>query len=267
MEKPFCRTPQEADEMVAACEQHKVKLAIAHQTRYSPNLQMITDLLHDGAIGEVLELRGRGKEDARGGGEDLWVLGSHIMNLIHYFGGAPLWCYATVLQNGKPVVKEDVVQGNEGIGPLAGDTIHAMYGLENGVTAYFDTRRNAAGGRFGLKIFGSKGVIEVVTGHLPPVFILQDPVWSPGRSGKQWVPVSSAGIGKPEPQRDGGLHGGNILACLDLISAIEEDRLPECNVYEARMTIEMITAVFESHRLGGPAKFPLENRRNPLEML
>ena len=36
MEKPFCRTPQEADEMVAACEKHKVKLAIAHQTRYSP---------------------------------------------------------------------------------------------------------------------------------------------------------------------------------------------------------------------------------------
>src|SRR5687767_4146567 len=36
MEKPMCRTLREADEMVAACEKHHVKLAIAHQTRYSP---------------------------------------------------------------------------------------------------------------------------------------------------------------------------------------------------------------------------------------
>ena len=58
-----------------------------------------------------------------------------------------------------------------------------------------------------------------------------------------------------------------MLACQDLIAAIEEDRQPECNVYEARRTIEMITAVFESHRLGGPVKFPLQNRDNPLELL
>ncbi len=267
MEKPFCRTPQEADEIVAACEQHKVKLAIAHQTRYSPRLQMVRQLIEDGAIGTVLELRGRGKEDARGGGEDLWVLGSHVMNLMHYFGGEPQWCCGTVLQDGKPVTKEHVKPGNEGIGPLAGDNVHAMYELDNGVSAYFGSRRNAAGNRFGLQIYGSEGVIEILTGHLPAVHILQDAAWSPGRSGKSWVPVSSAGIGKEEPLRDGGLHGGNILACLDLMSAIEEDRLPECNMYEARMTIEMISAVFESHRLGGLAKFPLQNRGNPLDLL
>lgn len=267
MEKPFCRTPKEADEIVAACEQHKVKLAIAHQTRYSPRLQMVRQLIEDGAIGTVLELRGRGKEDSRGGGEDLWVLGSHVMNLIHHLGGEPLWCCATVLQDGKPVTKQDVKPGNEGIGPLAGDTVHAMYELDNGVSAYFGSRRNAAGNRFGLQIFGSEGAIEILTGHLPAVHILQDPTWSPGRSGKSWVSVSSAGIGQKEPLRDGGLHGGNVVACLDLMSAIEEDRMPECNVYEARMTIEMISAVFESHRLGGLAKFPLQNRGNPLELL
>jgi predicted dehydrogenase len=267
MEKPFCRTPKEADEMAAACERHKVKLAIAHQTRYSPRLQRVRQLIEEGAIGTVLELRGRGKEDSRGGGEDLWVLGSHVMNLIHHLGGEPQWCCGTVLQDGKPVTQEHVKPGNEGIGPLAGDAVHAMYELDNGVSAYFGSRRNAAGNRFGLQIYGSEGVIEILTGHLPAVHILQDPMWSPGRSGKTWVPVSSAGIGQEEPLRDGGLHGGNVLACLDLMSAIEEDRLPECNVYEARMTIEMISAVFESHRLGGPAKFPLQNRGNPLELL
>ena len=36
LEKPMARTLKEADEMIAACESHHVKLAIAHQTRYSP---------------------------------------------------------------------------------------------------------------------------------------------------------------------------------------------------------------------------------------
>jgi predicted dehydrogenase len=276
LEKPFCRNLQEADEIVAACEQQNVKLAIAHQTRFSPKLQVVRELLADGAIGRVLEFRGRGKEDRRGGGEDLWVLGSHVMNLIHTLGGEPAWCFATVLQDGEPVTDRYVAPGAEGIGPLAGDTVHAMYGLDDGVTAYFDSLRNAGGRgigrtrpgqRFGLQIFGSEGILEILTGHLPAVHILQDPNWSPGRSGQAWTAVSSAGIGQPEPLRDGGLHGGNVLACLDLIAAIEEDRQPECHVYEARMTVQMIAAVFESHRLGGPAAFPLKNRRNPLEML
>ncbi len=266
-EKPMCRSLEEADRMVAACEQHKVKLAIAHQTRYSPKLNVVRQMIAAGKIGDVMELRGRGKEDHRGGGEDLWVLGSHVMNLVNYFGGEPQWCFGSVLVNNKRVRKADVVEGSEGIGPLAGDSIAAMYGMDHGVTAYFASRRNANGGRFGLQILGSEGVIEILTGHLPAVYFLPDANWSPGRSGRSWVPVSSAGAGKPEPLKDGGLDGGNLLACRDLIAAIQQDRLPECNIFEARMTIEMISAVFESHVAGGPVAIPLKNRTNPLSRL
>jgi predicted dehydrogenase len=82
LEKPFARTLAEADEMVTACEMHHVKLAIAHQTRYSPRLRVVRDLIGAGRLGDVLELRARGKEDSRGGGEDLMVLGTHLMDLI-----------------------------------------------------------------------------------------------------------------------------------------------------------------------------------------
>jgi predicted dehydrogenase len=267
MEKPFCRTLAEADQMVAACERHRVKLAIAFQTRYSPKLRVVRALIEDGRIGKVLELRGRGKEDARGGGEDLWVLGSHIMNLMHHFGGEPRSCFATVQQDGHAITREDVRDGAEGIGPLAGDLVQAMYLMDDGVVGYFGSRRQAAGNRFGLQIFGSQGIIEVLTGHLPAVHFLDDPSWSPGRSGKNWVPVSSAGVGQSEPLSDGGLPAGNVLACTDLIHAIQEDRQPEASVYEARVTISMITAVFESQRLGRPVAFPLETRVNPLTLL
>ena len=270
MEKPMCRTLAEADQITEACEKHDVKFAIAHQTRYSPKLHAVRDLIYDGRIGKVLELRGRGKEDRRGGGEDLWVLGSHIMNLMHHFGGEPNWCFASVLHEDQPITRQNVGEGAEGIGPLAGDALAAMYGMDDSVTAYFASQRNQGNSRarrFGLQIHGSEGIIEIVTGYLPAVHFLEDPAWSPGRSGAKWIPVSSAGPGKPEPLKDGGLHAGNIVAVQDLLASIEEDRLPECNVYEARMTIEMIAGVFESQRVGGPVELPLKTRQNPLTLL
>lgn len=269
LEKPMCRTPAEADEMIAACAKNNVKLAIAHQTRYSPKLPVVREMIRSGELGRVLEFRGRGKEDHRGGGEDLWVLGTHVLDLIHALGGDPVWCFGTVCQNGRPIRREDVKPGNEGIGPLAGDSVHAMYGLSSGATAYFDSTRNAGGNptRFGLQIFGSKGIIDMYTNYLPAVHFLPDSAWSPGRTGKKWVAVSSAGVGKPEPLEDRGPHAANVLAVKDLIAAVEEDRQPESGIDEARTATEMIVAVFESQRVGGPVAFPLRNRRNPLTML
>jgi predicted dehydrogenase len=173
-----------------------------------------------------------------------------------------------VQQSSRPITKADVKEGAEGIGPLAGDDVSAMYELEGGVKAYFASRRNAAGGRFGLQILGSKGAIDLVTGSLPAAHLLPDPMWSPGRSGKSWIPISSAGVGEPEPLKWGsGQAEGNIAACLDLIAAIEEDRLPECSMYEGRTTVEMIAAVFESQRQGKPVAIPLATRKNPLTLL
>jgi predicted dehydrogenase len=269
LEKPMCRTLQEADDMVAACERSHVKLAIAHQTRYSPKIAVVQELLAAGRLGQLLELRGRGKEDRRGGGEDLWVLGSHIMDLMRLFAGEALWCAASVTQQGRPITRDDVVPGNEGIGPLAGDAVAAMYGMSSGATAYFASHRNAGGNpsRFGLQLYGSLGVLEILTGYLPSVQYLADPGWSPGRSNQKWVPVSSQGIGREEPLADGGLHAGNVRAVRDLMAAIEEDRQPLANVYTARAATEMIVAVFESQRLSCRVPLPLENRRHPLEML
>jgi len=270
LEKPMCRDLTEADQMVAACAEHGTKLAIAFQTRYSQKLPIIEQLIADGHLGELLELRARGKEDRRGGGEDLWVLGTHMFNLIHHFAGQPQWCFGTVHQGGQPVVADHVYEGAEGIGPLAGDAVHAMYRLESGLTAYFDSTRDGGGrpSRFGLSLFGSKGILQLFdTGHLPQVFFLPDSSWSPGRSQQAWVPVSSAGIGKPEPLTNGGLHTGNVLAVEDLIDAIENDRRPLADFTAARTATEMIVAVFESHRLKRPVDLPLANRTNPLTLL
>lgn len=267
-EKPFCRSLEEADRIVDACQRAHVKLAIAHPTHYSPVLAKIGQLIAGGELGQVLEYRARGKEDRRGGGEDLWVLGSHVLDMIRTLAGHPQWCFAQVKAEGEPITAADVVDGNEGLGPLAGDSVHAMYGLADGSTAYFASRRSAAGqpSRYGLQIYGSAGVIEILEGILAEAWFLPDASWSPGRSGRKWLPITSAGIDEPEPLSGSEYTSRHHLAVTDLLEAIEQQREPLCGAEAGRGIVEMIVAVFESQRQGAPVMLPLENRQHPLAM-
>jgi predicted dehydrogenase len=269
LEKPMARTLAEADEMVTACEMHHVKLAIAHQTRYSPRLKVVRDLIGEGKLGDLLELRARGKEDTRGGGQDLMVLGTHLMDLMRLLAGDAQWCFAQVLQNGKPATKDDVKPGGEGMGPVLGDQIHATYGFGKGIVGSFGSHkaRFGAGSRFGLHVYGSKGILQLTTGSLPAVWFLDEPSWVPAKSKAAWQEVTSAGVGKPEPLTDGGLLQGNVWVAKDLIEAIEQDRQPLGSMYDGRAALEMILAVYDSHRQRGPVELPLKERAHPLTLL
>jgi predicted dehydrogenase len=269
LEKPLCRTLEEGDEMMRACETHHVKLAIAFQTRYSPRLKVARDLIADGKIGELLEMRARGKEDPRGGGQDLMVLGTHLFDLMRLIVGDARWCHARILQNGKPATKADVVQGGEGMGPVLGDWINATYGFDKGVEGTFGSAKNRSGkeSRFGLEVRGTRGIIQLTTGSLPAAYYLDDPSWFPGHTNAQWQEITSAGLGKPEPLKDGGLGQGNVWIAKDLIDAIEKDRQPLGSISDALASLEMILAVYESHRLKGTAELPLKNRKHPLALL
>jgi predicted dehydrogenase len=270
-EKPFVRSLAEADEVVAACQQQNVKLAVAHRNRYHPVMPVVAQLVKDGAIGRLLEFRARGKEDARGGSLDLWVLGSHLCNLIHFFGGKPMACSAVVLQNGKPVTKADVKEGDEGIGPLAGNEVHARFETECGVPAFFDSVQNAGvkSAGFGVQLIGTEGIIDLRTDKEPAAQILKGNPFNPTKEVRAWVPITSAGIGQTEPIAGiEKLVAGHVLPARDLIASIREDRQPLCGVEDARITIEMISGVFESHRLNGQrVTLPLKTRQNPLALL
>ena len=269
LEKPMCRSLEEADEMIAALERRDLKLAIAHQSRYSPALARAKRAINDGLLGDILELRGRGKEDRRSGGEDLMVLGTHVMDLMRFFAGDPQWCFAQVSAGGKPVTASEVRDGAEGIGPLAGDEIHAMYRFGGTTMGYFSTHRAKAGvaERFGLQVYGSRGILTTTTGAVPEVRFVEDPAWQPGRSKAPWKRISSDGIDRPEILEDRGQRLGNRLIALDLIRAIETDTQPRGSAYDGRAALEMILAVYESHRRGAPVPIPLKNRKHHLKVL
>ena len=194
--------------MVPACETHHVKLAIAFQTRYSPRLKVIRELIAGGKLGDSWNVRSRGKEDSRGGGQDLMVLGTHLFDLMRLLAGDARWCHARILQNGKPATKSDVTQGGEGMGPVLGDWINATYGFDQGVEG--DVRHAQEPQRQGHRASAwrsaaRKGIIQLTTGSLPAAYFLDDPSWFPGqtrRSGRRSPAPASA---SRRPLKDGGL--------------------------------------------------------------
>jgi len=269
LEKPMCQDLEQADEIIGAMEKRNLKLAIAHQTRYSPALAHAKKAVAEGLLGDVLELRGRGKEDARGGGEDLMVLGTHIMDLMRFLAGNAQSCFAQVRANGHPVTKSDVRDGAEGIGPLAGDEIQATYRFAGPTLGYFatDRARHGAAARYGLEIRGTKGILTTTMGAYPDVWFVEDPSWQPGRSKARWKRITSEGIDEPEPVSDPNHRYGNRLIALDLIRAIETDSRPQGSMYDGRAALEMILTIYESHRQNAPVPLPLRNRKHPLRLL
>ncbi len=271
MEKPFCRTLAEADAIIAACDRRGVKLALAHRNRYQPTVLVIDRLVKEESFGRLLEIRCRGKEDARGGPLDLWVLGSHVLNLAVHFSGKPIACAASILQAGKPITHEDVKDGVEGVGPLAGNEVHARFETESGVSVFFDSVANAGGKNagFGLHLIGTNGVIDFRMDSTPIAHLLAGNPFAPMNEPRTWTPISSAGVGQPEPiaaLKDQVMQ--HLVAGRDLIAAMRENREPLCSARDGRVIVEMITAVFESQRLNGQrVTFPLQTKENPLAKL
>lgn len=271
VEKPFCRTPSEADRLIAAAEQRGTKIAVAHRNRYHPVLPIIDKLIAAGEIGRLLELNGHGLGDRRGGGEDLWVLGGHVFNLFHYFGGEPVSCSALVLQNGKPVTKEDVVDGAEGLGLIAGNEIHARWLLDKGIVASYTTFANDGSNKEGYaaQLVGTKGTISIHIDRDPVAWLSRGNPFNPASRDTPRVPITSAGLGKEETQPEliASVHN-HVLAVSDLVNAVDEDRAPLCDARQGAVTVEMTCGVFESHRRGGAhVPYPLVERDNPLSKL
>ena len=271
MEKPFVPTLTQADEIIAACEKSGTKVALAHRNRYHPVLPVLKKMIADGAIGRPLEYRTRGKEDARGGSLDLWVLGSHLFNLVNFFAGDPRACTASVFQEGRLITRADVKEGAEGIGPLAGNEVHARFEMADGLPAFFDSVQNAgvktAG--FGVQIIGTEGIIDLRIDAEPLAHYLAGSPFGPNDQPRLWQPVTSAGPGQKEPVENiRKLVGGHVGPGRDLIAAIQENREPLCSAKDARTTLEMTMGIFESHRLGAQrVELPLNDRRHPLTRL
>ena len=113
--------------------------------------------------------------------------------------------------------------------------------------------------RFGLDIYGSKGILKIGWGFPAPFRVLGNASWL-DLDGGGWKPLPDA----PNDQESLEPHSRNRDVVDDLLAAIEEDRLPEVSLQRARWAHEMIQGAFASHVTGGKVELPLEKRSHPL---
>lgn len=263
-EKPFCRTPAEADDIVAACRDSGTKLALAHRNRYHPAIPVVRRAVEAGEIGQLLEIRGRGREDQRGGVQDLWVLGTHIFDMTRCFSGVASACSAVLLQDDRPATPADVRPGEEGVGPVAGNRLHARFEMSSGIPAYFDSIRNRVDpdANFGLQLIGNKGLIDIRIDAEPLAHLAPGNPFRPTAAPRPWIPITSAGNGQPEPIANlKSVVEHHIYAVRDLLRAIEEHRAPLSSESDGRAIVEMTHAVLSSHVHNGErVTLPLAQR-------
>ncbi len=265
IEKPLTPDLAEGDRALAALAAKNLKWTIAFNYRAAPEIIHARNLIfEEGLIGEVLEIRGRGKEDRRAGGEDLVVLGVHSFDMMRFFLGAPLWCAADITVDGRPATGEDIREATEPLGPVVGDRIHAAYGFASGVVGYFTSQKNADGNgnRWGLDIYGSKGMATIRMDSAPQAAYILEPSWAPAGKDSAWQRLPD----RPRVERRKPEQVGRYAPLIDdLIAAIEEDREPLVSLQHGQDATEMIQAVFEAPLHGGRVAMPLKKRTHPLK--
>jgi predicted dehydrogenase len=261
IEKPFTETVTDADAILASAEKRGVKIQVAHNRRYSSGFMHIKPLLAQGLIGAVREVRIQGKQDSRAGGEDMIVLGTHDFDLMRYYFGDPLWCFACVTAQGREVTRQDARRGSEPI-LVAGDTIRATFGFRNNLAIHWSSVKTGdpwntsavKGEKWAFEILGTKGILAYQSGlefaWLDSPFLAQKDgavKWKDLPAPADWTP--------PEHTRH---------PVKSLIHAIETNTQPVCSGYDGRWAVEMVSAVYQSHLRKARVSFPLADRQNPL---
>ncbi len=256
-EKPMTWNLEEGDQIVAAADAAGKKVAVAHQGAYLPQVHRIKTALNTGCIGQVQQLRAHGKQDRRGGGEDMIVLGTHLFNMMRFFVGDVAWISAHVMAEGRELEIADIAESAEPIGPIAGDAVESYFAFKNGVSGFFTSRRDqpGSGQHFALEIIGSEGVLSLRSGTGNEAMIYPHPVFRPADGEQRWVQLDEV-VDEP-------LSAGNGLAIADLIGAMEEDREPLSSARDAVAALEMILGAYEAQIKGGRVLMPMQ-RLHPL---
>ena len=295
IEKPIAASLADADAMLAACERAHVKMAVAHQGRLHPVALHAMQLVQQGAIGRLRLMRGVGKMDHRGGGQDLMILGTHVLDQMRLFGGDATWASAEILDDARLTTPADLRPGDEEIAPIAGNGLRATFGFTgvtatgaprtagNGVIGHFESYAGLGEGEdlFGLELVGETGQLSLRGGLTKRLLRYPRPYIVPGARFDRWEPIATANVEPsdvpsdvhsdvpsnvhsdvPSEEIDGAtlFQRGNRRIIADLLDAIENDREPAGSGQRARAALELIQAIAAAHANGGRIPLPLQQR-------
>lgn len=227
-EKPMCLSLAEADDMIKACEDNNVKLAIGHQHRFDPHNVEARRLISKGIIGKPQLVVCRVMDG-------LLNNGTHYIDLMRYWLGdpKPLWVIGQLerktnrYERGIPI--EDLCMG--------------LICFEGGTRGLIESDLPYRGISLTPVIYGEDGIL---TFDKNQIMVLS------GES-QGWKRIL------PSPHTDTEFS--------ELIDWIEGKKVHRSNAYEARYTMEIMMAIYESSRSRSLVRLPLTVKENPLHAM
>ncbi len=265
-EKPFTVTLAEADALLAVARKKGRRIAAAHQMRLAPCVTHLRRRLEDGLIGDIVQLRAWGKQDARAGGEDMLVLGTHLFDMMRLLAGDARSCTAHVWINGRHATRADARPATEKIGPVCGDEIEARYEFAHGITASFTSRGRLREtlGPWALELLGSKGAVRILMDIDPVVLHCRRTLDRSAPSAREdWLQLPDDPSSKLPPG-ESGFGAANRRVVLDWLDAIAQDREPQCSGENAMRALEFFMAAYWAALRNAPVSMPLAERAHPL---
>ncbi len=228
-EKPMASSLGEADRMLEACAEHGVKLAIGHQRRFTPQNVEARRLVLEGAIGTPTAMLRR---DAHG----LLNRGTHELDEMMYVLGdpRPIWVIGQVTR------KTDRWERRV----RCEDRCAAIIAFEGGIRGTYESDLPEPGLQ-GDVIYGTEGILK--RGPEGSLLLLN-------RHSSDWQSIQP-----PPVEAD---QYDEFISWLD--GRIDAHRNEGGT---ARLTMELMMAIYESARIRDAVELPLRTGDNPLDIM
>jgi predicted dehydrogenase len=229
-EKPMATCLAEADAMIADCAAHDVKLVIGHQRRFNKSWTRARELVAEGAIGTPLLVTVET-------GEGLLNCGTHTVDAIRYLLGDPdtEWVMGAVERNTDRWERNTPIE----------DCCMGMVKFRGGAQALIECDLTGTSQVENYFIRGTDGAMEV---KQRAVRLLRG-------SGHGWEPI------------DTGYDDPWIEQVKELLAWIEGGAGHRGHPNQARATLEIMMAIYQSARKHTVVRTPLLEAANPLERM
>jgi predicted dehydrogenase len=248
VEKPIDINTARADAFIAECERAGVKLGVFFQDRVAPDLVRLKDLIDSGRLGKPILVSARvkwyrppeyyGESGWRGtraldGGGALINQGVHTVDLL-------LWLMGDVIRvQSKAITALHKIEVE--------DTLVATLEFSNGAVGTLEATTSAYPGYpRSLELTGSEGTI-VVEGDRIVAADLRHPLAELSRNNVEIVHQNATSPVVSDV-------GGHRRLLEDFIRAIEMNGSPRCNGHEARRSVELVQAIYESSLTDRPVR-------------
>jgi len=257
VEKPMEITSERVGQMISAARTSNVKLAGVFQSRFRPLVQQLKQLVADGLLGRIYSgsayikryrtqeyydsSNWRGTWEVDGGG-CLMNQGIHLVDLLGWFCGDVSEVIAVTETVGREVEVETLALALLKFANGARGVIEAT------TLAYPELPQY-------LEIFGERGTLTFDTGKIRRMDLI-DPTPSERIVREQLLQLCGPRKASEQPKRATAPPGtavpvadmGHTPVVADFVAAIREDRPPLVDGREAKRSVELINAIYESGR-------------------